>query len=198
MSAVTEGVLWASQFEGWDAHLAAGWKSTGHLLAQTIMGLLIFSPVLEKMRSFIVSPGLRRFDKLLAALREDRASYSDLNDREDEQYEICLKRIETFKNELDERSDCMVSNNYGLCLFGVLLDIACMTCSWDYLFGPCCIFLAWPLMWLYGSLRWKVGEAVKRAKELIAALELLKTAHNASNSQKNSMATSDLMRLLQK
>ncbi len=197
MVPAVENILWASYFEGWDVYFVSGWQSTGHMLAQASVGILLFSPVLEKVRAFVIVPGLKNYDKQVARLNAERAPFLALGAKKKSQYETICKIVNAQRKNLLRNSERVMTDNYALCLIGLLINVACMTLMLDYLFGPGCLLMAWPLMWLYLRLWDKARRSAKDAEMLVDSLIQLKNENCSYDiTGKSDTAVSELLQVL--
>lgn len=145
------------------------WIETGRYLTRLIMGFLIFSPVLEKMRTFLVEPRRNQIEQYRANLEEDVATFADAVDEKDSRrFGDCRKKFATICSGLQNTSQDVLNKCYILCLVGALMGVLCMTWGWDLFLGPVTILLVWPLIvqfiWLYrlGSIACKDADDVQK------------------------------------
>ncbi len=176
----------------WPEWLLAGWAFCGHFLAQTCTGLLVFSPVLEKMRAFIIAPRIRTVEKMREQVEDDRGSFSDLAEVEQQQYQYSLDEIDRIADELKADAEVMTLGSYKLCLIGVAVAVACMTTSLDVFAGPFTAVLVWPLIVLSARLRARAKKAKTDAREFYDFIVKIKENHTKNNTKSGLFTVSSL------
>ncbi|MGN0868371.1 MAG: hypothetical protein ACI4O9_02450 [Akkermansia sp.] len=179
-------------YSDWPKWLLAGWGFCGHFLAQTCTGLLVFSPVLEKMRAFIIAPRIKKVEQIREQVEDDLGSFSDLEDVEQRQYQYCLDEIDRIADELRVDAEIMTLGSYKLCLFGAFIAVLVMATSLDVFAGPLTLGLIWPLIVLSVQLRNRAKRAKVEAGEYNAVIKTIKANHSCKNTQNGLSAVNSL------
>lgn len=170
-----------SWYSSWPHFLAEGWESCGHFIAQTCIGLLIFSNVLDKLRSFIIAPCLRDVEKVRQDIEADFSTFTDLAEAEKKQYELVCNKIEGIVKETKESADRIARENCTTCFWGIFVALVVMSFSLDIFAGPFSVLLIWPFFVLIYKLRKCSKAAHEKAISYYNIVETIKEAHNTDN-----------------
>lgn len=168
------------------------WVETGRYLTRLIMGFLVFSPVLEKVRTFLVEPRRDKIKKYRENLEEDVATFADTVDGKDaRRFEDCRKKFDKICADLQNDSQGVLNVCYILCLVGAGLGILCMTLGWDLFLGPGAVLLIWPLIiqiiWL-GCLGKKACKSADDVQQVVDSLKRDYLNQNAEDNNAKSKA----------
>lgn len=150
--------------EKWNVFLINAWCNTGRLVAKTCIGLLIVSPVLDKLRTFLIDPRKEEIRQAQEKLEASWSSFAESRDSEKIQYQLCKAKYETIKAALEADSVQIVSNGYYNCLSWALVIVALMCVGLDYILGPLVIFAAHPLYHLHSKLKKRAQLAITDMK----------------------------------
>ena len=183
---------WFSElYSSWanSTHMQCCWTETGQFLARTCLGLLLFSPALEKVRTLLIAPKQREIEEIQTKFESEIASFAE-NQREI--YTANKENISNIWEDLNNESQQIVRSCYGICLFGALVAIVFMTFGWDKALGPFSLVLFWPLAVQYFKLRSRGIKAVNDANQVLTAIGLLKKITEAHDNNDNN----ELMNLL--
>lgn len=182
-------------YTGWEnsPHMQAYWTETGHFLARTCLGFLLFSPALEKVRTLLIAPKQKEIESIKIQLESEFASFAET---QKETFSAYKTRITSIWEDLDCESQQIVRSCYGLCLIGALVAIGFMTFGLDKFLGPASLLLAWPLVVQYIKLRNRGEKAVNNAKQVLKTIELLKQITDAHDKNDNNALESILQSIL--
>lgn len=175
-----------------DAQIAC-WAETGRFLARMIMGFLIFSPVLEKVRTFLVEPRRSKVEKYRADMDSEVATFADAVDEKDtRRFDECRRKFDNICSGLHHNSQSVLNVCYKLCLIGAGINVWCMTKGWDITLGPMAVILVWPLVvqvvWL-----WFLGkDACIKADDVEKVVDSLKKDYLEQNTSDNNDASKGL------
>ncbi len=162
------------------------WVETGRYLTRLIMGFLVFSPVLEKVRTFLVEPRRNKIEQYRTNLEEDVATFADTVDEKDaRRFEECRKKFDKICADLQNDSQGVLNICYILCLVGAGLGILCMTFGGDLFLGPGAVLLVWPLVVQFFWLRGLGINACKLADDVQKVVDSLKSDYLNQNTEDN-------------
>ncbi len=179
-------------YSGWPKWLLAGWGFCGHFLAQSSMGLLLFSPVIEKMRNVIIAPCMKNVAHIREQVEKDFGSFTDLADVEKNQYKCLLGEIDRIVETLKEDAEAITLGSYKICLIGALLAVVAMTMSADVFAGPATLLLLWPFRTLTKRLAARAESSEKEAQDYYRTIQFLKSTHSKTNAQSGLSAVDSL------
>lgn len=170
------------------------WAETGRYLARLTMGFLIFSPILEKVRTFLVEPRRNKIEECRANLEEDVATFADTVDEKDaRRFEECRKKFDKICADLQNDSQGVLNLCYILCLVGAGIGVLCMTLGWDLFLGPGGVLLIWPLIVQFFWLNSLGKRARKLADDVQQVVDSLKSDYLNQNKEDNN-AKSEALR----
>lgn len=162
------------------------WVETGRYLTRLIMGFLVFSPILEKVRTFLVEPRRNKIEQYRTNLEEDVATFADTVDEKDaRRFEECRKKFDKICADLQNDSQGVLNVCYILCLVGAGLGILCMTFGGDLFLGPGAVLLVWPLVVQFFWLRGLGINACKSADDVQKVVDSLKSDYLNQNTEDN-------------
>lgn len=162
------------------------WVETGRYLTRLIMGFLVFSPILEKVRTFLVEPRRNKIEQYRTNLEEDVATFADTVDEKDaRRFEECRKKFDKICADLQNDSQGVLNICYILCLVGAGLGILCMTFGGDLFLGPGAVLLVWPLVVQFFWLRGLGINACKLADDVQKVVDSLKSDYLNQNTEDN-------------
>lgn len=159
-------------------HCINAWCSTGHLLAQTCIGLLIVSPVLEKLRTFLIEPRKAEIRQAQEQMEAAWSSFAESTETEQKQYQICKDEYDNIKSELECDTIRIVSNGYYNCLSWAVITVILMCGGVDYILGPVIVVAAHPLFHLHNKLKSEGEKALIRIQTNQKIVDTLVAAHD--------------------
>lgn len=163
--------------ESMRVHCVNAWCSTGHLLAQTCIGLLIISPVLDKLRMFLIEPSKEEISQAQDRMTAVWSSFAESTEQEKFLYLSCKKKCEQINAELHKTGLDIVSKGYYNCLTWAAVLIALMCFGVEYLAGPFTLISAIPLCHLHRKLKKASKTALDELDKNQNALDKMIEAH---------------------
>lgn len=150
------------------------------------MGFLIFSPILEKVRTFLVEPRRNEIEQHRTNLEEDVATFADAVDEKDSRrFEDCRKKFDIICSVLQNKSQTVLNKCYFFCLIGAGVGVVCMTLGWDLYLGPGAVLLSWPFIVQFFWLRSLGKKSCKLADDVQKVVDSLKSDYLNQNTEDN-------------
>ncbi len=189
---ITESLTWLSEkYTLWGkvTDCTACWREAGQFIARTCLGLLLFSPALEKVRTLLITPKQKAITEIKHNFEAEIAGFAETLK---EVFSGCRENIETIWARLDDDSQQIVRECYGVCLLGAVMVVAAMTLGLDLFCGPISICLLWPWLLQYIRLLRRGNKAVKDARKVLDAVTKVKEMSNLQNKEDNKEITQSL------